>query len=363
MNHNAYLRLNSYFSFFSFSNLDTITIKNIADFLHLSLQTVRNDFATILAASSSSKYESSKALDLMDDDYEDDLYQWMEDHYPELEGYEFDYQLTKKEISDIQKGLLDEVPFSSSIFNHIFLSLTQDEYRAWQSLTDVKNEGKTKRLQTFDVLANEQIFPENNHEILYNLKDCMFTSPGEAITISEYNGKKVNITMIPQKLAYDSIDNTYYLLTVEKNHVYQYRLDRIGNIRPANKKERETVYVPTNKELSLLKRAPQVWGMAFNDKKYHVKVRFYNEANVFAKVGRDLSYRTKKKLTQDTVTENGKDIDVLIYEDDVYGIDKFCNWIYSYGSSAIVLEPTEIRERIIRSYKIRKEEYSQKTNN
>ena len=41
------------------------------------------------------------------------------------------------------------------------------------------------------------------------------------------------------------------------------------------------------------------------------------------------------------------------YEDDVYGIDKFRSWIFSYGRAAIVLEPEVLRTQIITSLKDR----------
>ena len=92
--------------------------------------------------------------------------------------------------------------------------------------------------------------------------------------------------------------------------------------------------------------APQVWGNCFTDSPEHVKVRFYNEANVWEKVRRDLACRKKGQLYE----KDG----FLYYEDTVYGISKFRPWIYGFGSSAIVLEPVSLREHIIQSLKERK---------
>ncbi len=75
------------------------------------------------------------------------------------------------------------------------------------------------------------------------------------------------------------------------------------------------------------------------------KIKFYNEANVWAKVKKELANRTNGKLYE----KNG----FLYYEDLVYGISKLRSWLYGYSSSAVVLEPAELRQQIIDSLKTR----------
>ena len=70
-----------------------------------------------------------------------------------------------------------------------------------------------------------------------------------------------------------------------------------------------------------------------------------NVANVFNKVRKELSCRTNGQLYE----KDG----FLYYEDDVYGIDKFRSWIFSYGRAAIVLEPEVLCTQIITSLKDR----------
>ena len=85
----------------------------------------------------------------------------------------------------------------------------------------------------------------------------------------------------------------------------------------------------------------RIWGFEFNtchDDKGKlvegtvVKVRFYDEANVINKATRELTHRNPIELFKD-------DSGSLIFSDEVYGIDSFLNWIYSFGSSAQILEP------------------------
>ena len=154
-------------------------------------------------------------------------------------------------------------------------------------------------------------------------------------------------SFLPVKIAYDSTDNLYYVLSIGKKNsdIRSYRIDRIIHLEPVNG---ISDYSP---DLSFLMQiAPNVWGCNFSavsDPKnlFHVKVRFFNVANVFNKVRKELSCRTNGQLYE----KDG----FLYYEDDVYGIDKFRSWIFSYGRAAIVLEPEALRTQIITSLKYR----------
>lgn len=154
-------------------------------------------------------------------------------------------------------------------------------------------------------------------------------------------------SFLPVKIAYDSTDNLYYVLSIGKKNsdIRSYRIDRIIHLEPVNG---ISDYSP---DLSFLMQiAPNVWGCNFSavsDPKnlFHVKVRFFNVANVFNKVRKELSCRTNGQLYE----KDG----FLYYEDDVYGIDKFRSWIFSYGRAAIVLEPEVLRTQIITSLKDR----------
>lgn len=165
--------------------------------------------------------------------------------------------------------------------------------------------------------------------------------------------KKANTThlqfsFLPVKIAYDATDNLYYVLSIGKNNsdIRSYRIDRIIHLELGH-----TVkdYYP---DLSFLMQiAPNVWGCNFSavsDPKnlFHVKVRFFNVANVFNKVKKELSCRTNGQLYEKN--------NFLYYEDDVYGIDKFRSWIFSYGRAVTVLEPEILRNQIISSLKERR---------
>lgn len=151
-----------------------------------------------------------------------------------------------------------------------------------------------------------------------------------------------SILLKPLKIAYDSIENLYSLISIFKGKISVHHLDQITSCKIENSKKNITTE-PI--DTSFLDIAPNVWGYCFTDPPEHVKVRFYNEANVWEKVRQELAYRTNGKLYE----EDG----FLYYEDTVYGIRNFQSWIYRYGSSAIVLEPLSLRQNIINSLKER----------
>lgn len=146
------------------------------------------------------------------------------------------------------------------------------------------------------------------------------------------------IHLKPLKIAYDADENLYSILSIHNGRIQVHRLDHILSIDESDQK-------PEPQNESLLNIYPNVWGNCFSDPPEHVKVKFYNEANVWNKVRKELAYRTNGKLYEDG--------EFLYYEDTVYGISKFRSWIYGYGSSAIVLEPQSLRQHIIDSLRTR----------
>lgn len=93
----------------------------------------------------------------------------------------------------------------------------------------------------------------------------------------------------------------------------------------------------------LLSVLPQMWGFDFETTPYMVKVKFYNDPGVFDKVREDLSNRTMGSLIEKN--------NALYYEDTVYGLEAFKDWIYSYGNSAVVIKPVVLRNEILKNMK------------
>ena len=183
----------------------------------------------------------------------------------------------------------------------------------------------------------------NYHELSDRLQLVEDAIENQASLFMRYQNSKNEIMQFdfqPLKISYDENENLYCILSIHKGAIQVHRFDRILGLWPGHTKVE-------GGDVSLIENlAPQVWGNCFSEEPEHVKVRFYNEANVWNKVKRDLACRTKGKL----YAEDG----FLYYEDTVYGISKFRTWVYGFGSSAIVLEPVSLREHIIESLKERK---------
>lgn len=157
-------------------------------------------------------------------------------------------------------------------------------------------------------------------------------------------GSMQEISCMPLKIAYDSVENQYAILSATQDQIMVYYFDYITSI--CTRENKSTRDKAADIDASLLSRAPHVWGMDFNGSPEHVKIRFYHEANVWNKVRKDLSYRQGKLYEEDGY---------LYYEDTVYGIEKLKTWILGYGRSAIVLEPESLRQQIIDSLQKRLE--------
>ena len=95
-----------------------------------------------------------------------------------------------------------------------------------------------------------------------------------------------------------------------------------------------------------------VWGNSFTAKSIGpVKVKFYNEGKVWEKVKKEFANRDPSLLYE-------KDGFLYFESPEVYGGDggaNFLRWIRGFGSSAIIIAPKELRNRMIESYQKRLE--------
>lgn len=151
-------------------------------------------------------------------------------------------------------------------------------------------------------------------------------------------GELIERTIFPVRIAHD-VEN--HFLYIVDDQLRFYRFDRIRGIKKVPSKHR-----PEGKpaDLSIL---DHMWGTGLTDP-VHVKVRIYDEAGVPQRVKADLGRKADGHLYQ----WDG----YYFYEDDVIGINRFCSWVYGYGSSMVVEEPESLRKRIENSIIARLEE-------
>lgn len=315
-------RIKTYFDALSFiddSNNEYesyYTISSLSNLLNLPITVIRQDIYTLI--------KTTRSISFLEIEYDN-----IEDIKPQL-----------------LSGNLDNESLYAPYYNKSYeISLTEEEAFAYNQLNNT-NIKSSHNFYDIHILNNIDFFPEDVINKISIINDSFTFQCALNITYTSPKIGTFNKKIVPEKLVYDSFENTYYLLTYENQTIYSYRLDRIIDI------DLDTS-LPSNyiqPDSSVFNIIPNVWGMAFQEKPEKVKIRFYNEANVFNKVKIDLACRTNGKIYEKN--------NYLYYEDTVYGISSFKNWLLRYGSSAIVIRPESLKAQIIDSYKKRIELYN-----
>ena len=331
--HNIYDRLQEYYTCFS-NNGDTgfviddayyygLPISSIHTRTNIPLEVIRKDIVTM---------RNWKENHLrFDEDIEENLSIQLSNALYNLEEDEFDQLLLN--------GIFDEVPiyFAKTNYAHYHIKLSPTEAFTYYRYHLKQPDGN--RMNQFDSYqikdSYRYTYTDKLTEKLEIINDAITKKYALHMEYTTSQGIHISITLSPLKITYDSMDNIYALLSLTEEGFRVYPLDRIQSLRKSNSRYSD---YDAEQKLSI---APNVWGNGFSDEPYQVKVRFYNEGNVWHKVKKDLSYRINGKLYE----ENG----YLYYEDTVYGLSAFRNWIFGYGSSAIVLEPQKLRKEILDS--------------
>ena len=147
-------------------------------------------------------------------------------------------------------------------------------------------------------------------------------------------GKSFRFEMEPYGLVYYWVWGFWYLVGLINQELTVLRLDRIKDYM-------ETGHFTYPPDFSLEETFADAWGVDISGPLVSVQIKFYDEFNVGQRVFRDTAHRKKAVLTK----EEG----YLVYTDQVRGINEIKPWIRSFGSSAVVLAPEELREDMIRS--------------
>lgn len=371
---NVYVRLQAYYSLLTGlnhldyfdSDFDEFSITAIHEHTKLPLALVREDFARILLWQRDVHRCNEKnplrrkvnmpedvinylSFDLDDTEYED--LQDSEDSVDEI-------------VKLLRKGKLDDVPLfiDLSTSRQFQLPLTFDEAVALKALKkDLDSEKKDVLSDTSPSRKKDPVYFQikDNYRAVHDYRELITRLEELEAAINNHdslymdyvpnNGEKISCELRPLKISYDETENLYCVLSYKDGRIFVNRLDCIKKITKLSKSTRPNQKTKEDIEGEKLIEAlaPQVWGNCFFEEPQQVKVKFYNEANVWEKAKRDLVCRTKGQLYE----KDG----FLYYEDTVYGISKFRPWIYGFGSSAIVLEPKSLREHIIASLKERKD--------
>ena len=367
---NPYIRLQTYYSWISRGSydLDGMSILELHHYTQIPIDTIRLDIAAILKwqAAINSKYDGD--ISFIPENLENRIFlnfENIKDLFKENqsdgdmsdEDSQFEYTIAdmlNRFDPDLEEQLLnggfDHIPIdiencSLTESDNFNIALSYDESLALDAIRkDITPDKpspitKTSFLQIKDSYRTIHDYQELTSR-LQIIDEAIKKKKSLSMNYKNSIGEILKITFQPLKISYDESENLYCVLSVSENKIQVHRLDRILDLRPGTEK------VDAGDSSIIDSIAPQVWGNCFSEKPEHIKVKFYNEANVWKKVKRDLACRTKGKLYE----KDG----YLYYEDTVYGISKFRPWIYGFGSSAIVQEPKSLREHIIKSLKERK---------
>ncbi|MBR0173029.1 MAG: WYL domain-containing protein [Lachnospiraceae bacterium] len=245
----------------------------------------------------------------------------------------FDWEEAEEEMDVLLKrGDADDVRMSGIPQNDKYkLPLTGAEYASYR-LLHKEAAGKTE-----PVLQIKDSFRSSNASHLLTHLQLVT----EAINGKRYLELKmregVQHRIRPYKIFYNALDNDYAIVTIEDTKPKLYPLAFIESIRITEKWSR-TAGMKKN-DTRIDSKLHRLWGTEYKEDKIHVRVRFYDEANVHAKVRRDCANRKYASLSE---TEG-----CLLFEDDVYGYDAFKSWVLGFGFSAIVEKPAKLRRDII----------------
>lgn len=345
---NPYVRIQTYYSLLRNEDIE-VTITRISKMTEIYVELIRNDFCLMF------KWQKNILNKLANKRVEEkwDTFLELDTNSEKYKEVSKKYNLDEEFENLLQNGKLDDIPIFIDYENRLYdIYLSKDEAIALQNFWLDKEElhlNVKKFRQTYSntyFIKDSYLYPNENYSLNKKLdKINRAIDEGKCISIKyktrRNNPKNIkNITLKPVKISYDANENLYSVLSVYNDRVWVYRLDRIYDIKESDE-------IITGQNEDLLKIYPNVWGNCFMDEPKQVKVKFYNEADVWNKVRKQLANRTNGKIYE----KDG----YLYYEDTVYGIAKFRQWIYSYGSSAIVLEPQSLREEIIESLKERLE--------
>lgn len=291
-----------------------LTLDNLSEKLSIPQDTILDDFITIINSGMGTINVGGAESD---------------------EYYDINDENTKKAI------LAGRLGFSFVQTSKSFLHLDNIESEALEAFL---SESKNKLNKDSDLIFKEGIsfkhyktlFEDNLSEIVENI------SSNSYMNFSYLHKGKVKKykNIYPIKIMYDTEENLYAILCIYNNEPHFFRIDLIvDNVEVAEKRRKSKADI-SEKEKALLKIAPYVWGFKCRDedKLGKVKIAFKNDGNVWDKVKQDVEQRPGKIYVQ-----NG----YLIYEDIVYGKEKFKRWIMGFGSSAIVDRPVKLRNEIL----------------
>lgn len=299
------------------------SISDLAERLNVPIGVMRNDLVAIAISREFSPY----------------LYSENEDFDTISDSQELAQQILNGTLDDMAFHL-DDLLMQQDDFLHT-VSLTLSEYQALENFD-------TEFISNvyYPLLEQKTICPAltpKTKEYRSLLQHAILKKQPMQIRYTSGKGELFKKAILPVAFSHNVLENLVYVISYENEEYIPYRIDRISHLHPSF----DTLPYPA--DLRILEKLPYVWGMEYQFRPdvepMKVKLAVFDEGNVLYKVKRDTALRPKATLYEEK--------DYWIYEDEVIGFHSFRSWVFSFGSSMVVLEPSELRDSIRQSYEER----------
>ena len=320
-----------------------------------------------------------------DDNYSDmDILEYLKENNSSAK-YDIDQNLPlptfRKDLRAlIQDGLIEKkrmqykggihVIYSISEKSPAFLFESEDELFDFMSFYDTfKNSfSNTKPLETlykkcaniYDWVSYDsstQIYGKSNRidkqqlKCLNNFVRYPYKTKTLEITYLARN-EAMKLTISSGLLFYSVETNCFYLLcfNMDNKSIIQLRLDRIASIREGDEKNNK---YRSNTFLNIYE---EMFSASFEPEKTHVKVIFQDFGNIKERLSALHNKRKFSKLYD--ISPLSEEIPhSIMYEDDLRGVSAFARYLRSFGSSALVLEPSSLQALMIQSNQLTLKNY------
>lgn len=162
----------------------------------------------------------------------------------------------------------------------------------------------------------------------------------------------ISISVCPGIIFYSIETSCFYLLCIDRedNTVRQLRLDKIQSITDTDEKN------SSYRSQKFQDIYEEMFSSAYSHELTHVKILFQDFGNIRERIEALHKKRKKAKLYSLETPIKGLP-HTIVYEDDIRGLSAFARYIRSFGSSALVVEPPNLRDSLINSYKKIKHNY------
>ena len=238
---------------------------------------------------------------------------------------------------------------------------------------------------TFLYIKNGNVtLTDENKRVLKKVVDAIRGKVCLRLQYKNSKGNEIIFYIKPLEIIHYPNDDLVYIITKVNDEIYNLRIDRVCGIKiikesladirkeyagtgnviisdsdidEDNSHKDEIVKEFTTKLLKMF--GPQ----EPDQTEYHVILKIYDEVGVPGRIKRDLGRRAEGSLDEGTKDERKKfrqEEDYYIYEDKIIGMNSFRQWVRSYGSSVVVIEPRELGLQLIEEAKKNIERYNDK---